>query len=200
MLPKDDIYYTIPTLIIHWILLYCYFGDHFDAKNCGLTYTLSDNNMEVRKQSIASEQLAYLTNMVESGVHEWVFKLKKVLSPPFTICIGVWKIAYSLQIETALYKETVSNKSYSWIVILGQASYGDDIDWHRYGSDTFTICSGDIVTMILDLEKYELRYKYNDQDCGVAFSNIERTGYKAVVSMFQENTVIELMSYRKLEY
>ena len=49
--------------------------------------------------------------------------------------------------------------------------------------------------MMLDLEKYQLRYKYNDRECGVVFTDIDKnTGYKAAVSIYHENDTLELIS------
>ena len=49
--------------------------------------------------------------------------------------------------------------------------------------------------MVLDLNKKELRYIWNSEDCGVAFRNIEDTSYRAVVSFYDEDYSIKLLQY-----
>ena len=42
----------------------------------------------------------------------------------------------------------------------------------------------DIVSMIVDLENYQIRYKVNDQELGVAFKDIKQTSYKVAVYLY----------------
>ena len=55
--------------------------------------------------------------------------------------------------------------------------------------------TGDVVEMILDLEKRTLGHKVNEKDYGVAFENIEDTSYKAFSFMNWKNDSIELLSH-----
>ena len=44
LFPGDVSYFTMPTLVIHWILLYYYIWEEFDANACAKCYVLSDDN------------------------------------------------------------------------------------------------------------------------------------------------------------
>ena len=59
--------------------------------------------------------------------------------------------------------------------------------------------SGDVIDMILDLEKLELSYIVNGKNFGVAFTEIEKTEYRAVVSANVVDDAIEFVSYQCLK-
>ena len=51
--------------------------------------------------------------------------------------------------------------------------------------------------MILDLSALTLSYRVNGVDQGIAFENIERTKYRAVVSVFEMGDSVKLISYSR---
>ena len=91
LFPTDNVYYTIPTLVIHWILLYYYVWEQFDPNNCGEGYVLSDDN-KILTLKAEYGRLAYLTTIVESGVHEWKFKILQVNCSHYFMSIGIFKV------------------------------------------------------------------------------------------------------------
>ena len=194
MWPQDNIYYTIPSLVIHWILLYYYLSDEFDPNNCNISFTLSNDNTVITHnlQRGDTNCSAYLKRIVDEGIHYWKFKLINVHHVHFTMCIGVWKSKHEIDTENALHYDA-EGKHYTYnltnqMVFPGFAKYGQK-----------ACGTGDEIEMILDLNKKELRYKVNNQDYGVAHDNIEQTSYQAAVSFFQSNDCIQLLEFKRLQ-
>ena len=194
LLPQDSIYFTIPTLVIHWCLLYFHIKECFDTDL--FTYSsweLSKNNTRIKKKSTADE-LIFLSRIAERGIHKWRFRLIDVNTEDYWMCLGVWK-AEDKQLFTnaCLHYFRVKELAYAWIVNNRERTYGDADGTGRYGEKKCV--SGDIVEMILDLNKYELSFTCNGQDFGVAFQKMEKTTYRAVIDAYYNGDEIELISY-----
>ena len=190
-LPVDNVYYTIPSLAIYWILLYFYESDEFDSNNCNSTYTLSDNNMVVTK-NVDSTSSAYLTMVATNGVHLWKFKILQVNSEKYNVTIGVWKTNYKLTPAIGICSTGNRVKQYGWLV-----NY-DGVKSTTF--DTFegiTACNkGDIIEMMLDLNERNIKYSKNGGQFVTAFDNIQKTSYIAVVSAYKTGDSIQLLSYK----
>ena len=189
LLPEDNVYYTIPTLVIHWILLYFHIGDQFDPANCAKGYELCyENNtiVALNYNTEGNKGAVYLKNIARKGIHKWTFKLLKVNSDDWFDSIGVWKVKYPIKITDRV--EAFSNRQgFGWIV---------NWKWSVYTNKSCVTC--DIVEMILDLNKLELRYKVNGNELDAAFTDIEQTDYKAVISMNWTGDSIQFVSYQCL--
>ena len=197
LFPADNVYYTIPNLVIHWILLYFYFEDKFDDKLCTQSYDLSDDKSIVTLNSEHGNRgkgPAFLSRIVKSKQrHCWRFRINHLNSSTLWMTIGVWKCNHDFDLKYRLDSGYVKGKFYGWIVNYQVAIDGGR---HKYGKRRCK--TGDIVDMILDLEKLELRYMVNDEDFGIAFENIEDTEYKAAISMNKSPDEIELIKYKIL--
>ena len=124
--------------------------------------------------------MVVLSKIVQKGVHKWCFQLFKCHRRGFTITIGVWKTKYAVVTNQALYSSIHKSKCYGYITTFAEATHGDGMN-AQHGEK----CKeGDIVDMILDLERLEIRYSVNDKDLGVAFKEIEQTEYRAAVICF----------------
>ena len=149
LFPKESINYTIPTLVIHWILLYFTIGDQFDENNCASSYALSQRNTLLTKSEVDMSS-AYLSNIVTKGKHQWKFELKKLDKNDgfYMTSIGIWKAKFSPNLTKRIDHCVLRRKVYGWIVNLQQT-----LEFKRYGD----ICvTGDIIDMILDLDKRTL--------------------------------------------
>ena len=108
MLPKDNIYYTIPTLVSHWILLYFFIKESFDpnAHSTKLQLSKDDSILTVKQTGDNLEAItAYLRHIIRSGIHRWTFKIAYCDST-FTIVIGIWNIIkYALNTDRAIYSQ-----------------------------------------------------------------------------------------------
>ena len=154
LLPLDNVYYTIPTLIIHWIILYYFQPDSFDPTNCGKCHILSQDNTIVTNGWNAC---VYLSKVIKSGVQEWKFKILKCKSEWNFMTIGVWKMNHPLEPQSVVWNDKVGNKSYAWIInyqkLIHNAYVGQ---WRNYGPRPCT--TGDIIQMTLDLKEMQLRF------------------------------------------
>ena len=193
LLPGDNVYYTIPTLIIHWIILYFYQMEQFDANYCHKDIILSDDN-KIATTNNRWHLAAMLQKVVKSGMHCWKFRFP---DHDYIAFFGVYKHKYISSWEELQGNDPqdgdYKGKLYAMASDL-RATYGDTED--------ITIVKGDyatgdrIIEMILDLDKRELRYKMNDIDYGAVFTNIEETSYKAFVSGWTTGQTFEILSYK----
>ena len=194
LLPLDNVYYTIPELVIHWVLLYYFIRTAFDKSLCGKKYELSNDDMII-KTTVNQEGSVYLTNIVYSGVHRWSFKLLHVNHYGASMTFGVWKNNHLPKPERSVYESVNKGKCYGWIGTWKKATEGDTGSEHIYGDAKCE--QGDTVKMILDLNQYQLSYEVNGKSYGVAFSNIEKVGYRAVVSAYLRDDSVKLLSYER---
>ena len=192
LFPSNIVQYTISTLIIHWILLYYYQQDEFDPTKHTDSYVLTKNNTLVTLyQDMNGNGSAYLSKIARSGIHKWKFKLIRANDDDWYMSIGVFNLNHTINIKKRV-DNFYNNEAYGWIVnsqdaLRGRGSQG------RYCEKRYV--TGDIIEMILDLNKMELRYIANEEDLGAVVTNIPKAEYKAVVSMNWERDQIELLSY-----
>ena len=85
--------------------------------------------------------------------------------------------------------------SYSWS-INDHGKYDDTQTYHssgKYGKRKFG--TGDVIEMVLDFNKGEVRYIVNGDDQGVAFKDIKQVTYTAAVSTIEKGDSIEILQY-----
>ena len=189
-LPTDNIYYTIPSLVIHWILLYYHIQEKFDPNNCGKMCSLSESGSILTKTN-DNYDIALLSKTVSTGTHRWKFKIDNINPANYTFVIGVWNIGYDADCNNSMFSKAAKNKLYGWNSAGGQITRGRSY-FKSYGKPHK---KGDIIEMILNLYKLELGYTLNGEDYGVCWSNIDEGKYKAMVHMYKSGDSIELVSY-----
>ena len=195
---EDNPYYIIPTLVIHWCLLYFYSIERFAV--FGKNMFSVDVDGKIIKSLSARYAAAFLTEIVDEGVHRWNFQVIKHRAKNCTIHVGVWKNKFTPNISSLISKK---GKSYCYLISHGSLSFGDkDDSWG--GNDSFRAAKrwrcdeGDVVEMILDLNKLELRYIIPDVAGEiVAFTEIENTAYRAAIGIFNSKDSIEFISYQR---
>ena len=195
LFPTDNSYYMIPALVIHWIILYFASLDGFDALNVTESYQLSQANMVITRNVVKSfSTCAYLKAIAKQGVHRWGFKLRACNDSGYYMAIGIWKLTQPICIYESIELVGVQDGAYyAWLLNGKKTVPSAAIHVYDYGED---ICmTGDVVEMILDLEKKTLSYKVNEKDYGIACQNIENTSYKAFVFMNFQADSLELLSY-----
>ena len=186
---------SLPSDIMRVLILYYFVGEEFDPNNCP-KYHLSNNNKIAQKCDTGWTN-AYLTKIVSYGVHRWKFKLvyDDVNLP---LSMGVFKTKRALKQGTKNRAEDWDTKD-GYIVIVSyqrRSAKGMKIG-ESYGKRKSK--SGDIIEMILDLNKHTLSYMVNEEDWGTAFDNIEQTSYRAVVAAGYWWDKFELLSYQQCE-
>ena len=99
---------------------------------------------------------------------------------------------YSKRIKTDSQSAYSKPKEYSygWHITIGRTT-----KLTSYCHNT-KVAAGDVVDMILDLEKLNIRYYVNGKDHGIAFINIKKCGYKmAITKAIAGVDKVELISY-----
>ena len=193
-LPSTDIYYCcIPALVSYWCILYFYINECFDPIESHNHYIFEENNTIIRKTK-SSEVCAFLSNIVREGIHRWKFEIFIKEEWDTTKTIGIWKNNHPLDNKLALFSSQFTGKFYGWCLDDASLVYGDSDGYRDYADDEY-VTDGDIIEMILDLNKKQLGFKRNDKDYGVAFENIEDTSYRAAVSFFRNVNSIKLIEY-----
>ena len=193
LLPSHNIYYrNIPSLVCHWCLLYFYIKECFDVtkseKNCSFT----KDNTVVTKDNITLRGTIFLMNVVRKGIHKWKFKLIKVQR--YALTIGVWKGEQTDNTGSISTDEFSKGKAYGFMVNHQLLIPGDAPSRKRHW--TYTTCkSGDVVEMILDLNKRQLSYSVNNESLGIAYNDIQQTCYRAALGIWNKKDCVELISY-----
>ena len=190
-LPKDNAYYNIPKLIIYWCLLY------YDQEEFVKDPALRSPNFRFLSNTKVQKirdcyHTAFFTKIAKTATHEWKFRLNKFDSAGFTTIIGIWKTTFPMKYDAKL---SISPQFYGFYVN-NKVLTATDEDIRREYGDRY--CKqGDVIEMILNLNKLQLSYKVNGEDYGIAFNNISDTTYRAALCLHYSGDSVELLSYQR---
>ncbi len=106
------------------------------------------------------------------------------------IDIGVWKMNHKIDVNSSIGWSNNKGKCYGFKTGYGQLTVGDSEKERKYGKKCKT---NDTIEMRLDLNKRVIEYALNGQSLGIAFTNIEQTSYRAVVTMYLNGEKLELL-------
>ena len=193
--PNDNSYFIIPSLAIHWIMLYYHVWEEFDPDFRG-HYKSSANNtiIEKLKQNYTS---TYLRMVASKGIHKWLFKINKISS---TMIIGVWKAKYPKSTSQLFHDYRAKGKYYGWNLWQQNTTSGDGENKHSKHSYSDRRCKdGDQIQMILDLGKLQLSYELNGNSLGTTFERIEDCGYVVGVVIRNVGNSLHFVSYNASE-
>lgn len=84
LLPGDN----IPRLVTHWCLLYFYESELFDREKHGKLFEVNESRTTVNKTA-NGDASAFLTKVVDRGVHRWKFRIVSHTDMTCTINIGL---------------------------------------------------------------------------------------------------------------
>ena len=196
-LPSDNIYYdNIPSLIYYLCVLYYYIKECFDPDHCHHDYKLCNDNTLVTKPMDSDDGVVYLSKIVSAGINRWKFKLNIGNNYGTSMTIGVWKDNRALDNSTLLMYEE-NKRFYGYQLASLYLTDGDNGRRCEYSPNSDKeFVDGDIIEMILDLNKMELRYMVNEHDYGIAFKDIENTSYRGALSFYDEDHSIEFIEYK----
>ena len=184
---KISKYSNLKSVIMENKIEECFDADACDA-NCCLN---ADQSIITKTRS--SYGTNYLSQIVNSGVHKWKFKL--LAAQGYTINIGLWKTKYPIKTNEFLSQQ---DKQYAYQLSHGCLTTGKDgrmyTDGGTYGKNGCEI--GDIIEMILNLEDRTIRFSINDEDAGIAYKDIEPISYRAAVGLYYNKDSIEFISYK----
>ena len=183
----EGIFYIIPKLVIFLCMAYYHEPEQWDADSCDDGIYIDDN---VVSNKIESYKSIAMKKIVEYGEHEWSFEVN-YMSHGWQI-LGVWKC------EQFNLKQGVDEVGYGFIMNNGMKT--NPVSRGHYGGlYGVEVNNGDIVTMKLDLEKYELSYEVNGKYYGIAFGDIEPTKYRAALTMCHQNSKFTFLSYKQIK-
>ena len=103
-----------------------------------------------------------------------------------------------MDFNNSFYYNRKSNTAYAYYGHNGKASH---MGYHAYWSTLGSFKTGDIITIHLDLDNYNIAFeRYLDKtketkDLGIAFSDIEKIEYRLAVTTWS-NMTVELLSYK----
>eukprot|EP01084_Bolivina_argentea_P166130 288505_1 len=173
------------------------------AKDCwskcmGDNLEICDDNCLVHKGPDRSSQSALLTMEFDTGIHKWSFKIKQLKtlsnSSDWTTCFGIYK-SYSskhLPINNHFIWDE-KNTGYAFCAHSGQLKVFDETNDYCVSLDYGVECKpDDIIEMIVDMNKLELKYQINGVNYGKAF-DIQRTTYRAAVNLDIPGDTIQLL-------
>ena len=172
--------------------------EYYHAERDRFCPVMHEEEMEVTDTTITSSNpdggAAYLSNICKQGIHHWKFEIIKH-SPISQLYFAV-RIIENINVYDVSFRGCVYSGTQSLYGI--NARYGQ-LRGNISSTKMFTqYCdkakTGDIVEMILDLNKYQLKYIINDVDRGNA-SDVAEAEYQAVVAVDSPNESIKLLNY-----
>ena len=197
-----------PQLIKYLVLFYANAEDQFDPnathesleinKNCLINTRMLSGGPVTHKDLIS-----YLKGIMCNGVHIWKLKYKneKRWGCESYAQLGVWKTTSGKPIvENVWIDDTNDNGICSGYMITmdGFQTNPQNIVRHEKHKAEIEV-NGDIIEMILDLNKFTLTFKRSANDKVIAqFDNIEKTSYRAAVSLYAKEESWELISYQDI--
>ena len=152
-------------------------------------------------------QTAFLAMEFEGeGVHKWKFKvinLKQDIGDgsDWTSCIGIYKLPSSTDVndnidlpkDNHFLWENKMMSGYGFCAHSGKIKVYDGINDYCVSSDYGVECkNGDIIEMIVDMNKLEMKYVINGIDFGTAF-DIQCAKYRAAVNLDIPLDAIQLL-------
>ena len=164
----------IPQDVENLCLLYFYLrSDKWDRQCVSKKITIqNENTLVVGSGCHGSGTSSFLTEIIDSSIFEWKFKIEQLQGKSSTI--GVWKM------NDQHTPESMMNRN---CFLTGRGGQG-------LSASAMCLKKGDIVTMIIDLNMNKLIYKQNDIE--IKTLDIEQGQYRGVVNMYQANDSISL--------
>lgn len=197
-LPQDNQYFVIPSLLIYTILYYFYEPEQFDEISKGYGVYLNASQTIATTKGYSSWLSIYGTMLIPPNtgyIYEWKFKILEKRSNDHLL-IGIHSFDEGNKLFnndfTSIYAHGDLKSNY-WALCDSGVKYSTK---HKFGMDYCNILDDGSITMILDTNKKTISYKYDLQDLGVAFDNIDlyQETYLAM-AVGQTGLSIELLSF-----
>ena len=190
-----------PKLIKYLVLIYSNAQDQFDANMTHKLLKIDANRVIDQRNELREwcDYLSFLKNVVTEEIHIWKFRFDlRSDSDIAKSQIGIWKTnSGKPDLEDRFIDNTnedgISCTGY-FITLNGYRSNPENVMDITDG-EFAPVKDGDIIEIILDLNELVLTFKVNNVE-KVKFDNIEKTSYRAVVSIFQPGEEFTLISYQ----
>ena len=189
--PSNNAYYSIQPLIMNIIMLYYWIR----YKWCDEDEYINKENFKIDDDTVTRikgtmNRTIFLENIMnanDGGVYEYKFKILHIPSSS----VHDMSIGIASKVDKRMKNDCffLSPNCYGYTTSMGFAAMSSNFTT-SYG----VICKdGDIVTMIVDLNKYKLSYIVNDKDYGFAHKIAKDCDYKVAVYMYSQKGKIQLI-------
>ena len=175
-------------IVLICILFYGHIPDEFDPKHIGPGLILHEQTISSRGYGGGS---AFLKRTLESGHHEWRFRIDKRKIDIQSIVFGIWRIQKDEDPPIHTWFTNGGNKGYCFNAVYSQI--GDIKSGFTIGTKYGVRCNeGDVIEMILDFDDLSLSFRINGTDYGKAF-DIKQNKYRAAVFLKQMGDTVRLL-------
>jgi len=164
-------------------------GDRMELREDRVTFTGG------RGRKIQTGNTAFMSRIVDRGVHSWCFEVDLRFSHWWSTTIGIWRCSNDSTPPRNDIFTLGEHRGYGF-----NPSEGTLVDPAtgkvpialpmNYGQRCIRV---NVVEMVLDLDRLELKYIINGRDFGKAFS-VEKGAYRAAVNLSQIGDSVQLLS------
>lgn len=187
----------IPMIVYQICALFCMIYDEWDRKYSPDTYIITDQT-NIKRTPEFSITTAFLTNVVNEGIHCWKFEIIEFTRPgrdSFRFGI-VMNDENKIKEVSDYWFGATPNTAYVW-----DSGYNSALMEHKYnswGKKYGRKCvKGDIVLIHLDFNELALSFGINDEKFDVAYTIKSEEKYRVAIQMEGANDELELISYQQ---
>lgn len=191
-LPTDNVYYSIiiQPMIVNICIAFYWRSYQWCTDSALFKSELFkiDGNMALKRKACNGN--IFIDEVISTGIHRYAFKFtgNNHLALDDGI-IGIiseddakFSVTHPFILRTSGYGFGTAECTKA-----GPKSWGKPNSYGKHAKD------GDIVEMIVDLEKMTLRYLINEEDQGIAHENIFKDRYRVAVYLYEIDCKIELI-------
>ena len=209
-LPQNEPYYHIVSnaLIVSTCLAFYYIKHEWDTTYMSQDCIVNGNFVEKKIESRNAESTILLKNEIyKPCIHTYKFKIihygetwtNEQYDCTFDISIGIIDSKLCRSSAQRERKDTITDEligcqdrdspAYCYTT-----SIAERISNRRSDEYGIKCKANDIITMIVDLNNYNIRYKVNDQHLGIAFDEIEEADYRVALTLQGKGSKVELIN------
>ena len=196
--PQNDPYYNIQTLIIYTCLAFYHIKHKWDTENIPNDCVVDGDFIE--KTVASSDTTSLLKDEISNGIHEYQFRIisygnNRNNSPYWDIGIGIISSEIAQREKHWLKYDYFTRAETGYAYTTSKA----EIECYEYNTlygNGLQCKINDVVTMIVDLENYQLKYKVNDTDLGIAFDELpsKPESYRVAVYLYERGSKIQIIN------
>ena len=169
--------------------------DEFDPKWKGQFMTLSDDNKRVEYKyrsdlNIESNQSIFCKKIIDSGYHEWKFKIVENTDSSCHFIIGLWRCADNVDPPVDTFFTDGKYQGYGWFLDRKAKTESHDGNYGaKFGVD---VKEGDVIEMSVDFDRLSLCWKVNEISIGKSH-DITQDKYRAAIFISYYKRVVEII-------
>ena len=192
LLPNNNSYYNIPSLVEHICIIYCWIPEYFSDH--GHVITLNDNKNIAKNKHNDGQTVYGNCDIVDNTMlYQWTFKI-----------IGSEYIYIGIDSSNKNYINTDFSEPYiNSYDFYAYNSVGKIYSRNNVGREWKNgFKRGDIVKMEVDAMNKTLSFYINDEYQGIAVQNIdfENKKYNMAIYLYDNRNEIELMDFQQISH